>query len=197
MSGLCSMRRCFWRPRAAEALPPLHTSLICQRRSLRPRAHPHSRAVLCVGRAFASLTPADHASRACLYPTAPVYDSREHCLKPACVAALQRIFRLCDVDVDGLLSDHELNRFQRKCFGTSLQQSELDGLKAVARAHDPATASDEGLSESGFLLIHSAFVQQGRLETTWQVLREFGYGEDLTLRESFLSPRCAQAARRH
>lgn len=126
-----------------------------------------------------------------MYPTAPLYDVREHALKPACVTALRRIFSLCDVDKDGLLDDVELNRFQRKCFGTSLQQSELDGLKAVARAHDPAAASDDGLTEAGFLLIHSAFVQQGRLETTWQILREFGYGEDLSLRESFLSPRSA------
>ena len=37
---------------------------------------------------------------------------RIQALKPACVAALQRIFHLCDFDKDGLLNDAELNHFQ-------------------------------------------------------------------------------------
>lgn len=42
---------------------------------------------------------------------------------------------------------------------------------------------------TGFLFLHTLFIQRGRLETTWTVLRQFGYGDDLTLRESFLCPR--------
>jgi len=52
------------------------------------------------------------AQKAVLHPTAPLYDSREHVLKPACVDALQRIFNLCDLDKDGVLDDDELNEFQ-------------------------------------------------------------------------------------
>lgn len=47
----------------------------------------------------------------------------------------------------------------------------------------------EGLTELGFLYLHTIFIQQGRMETTWTVLRQFGYGESLDLREDFLSPR--------
>jgi Ras family protein T1 len=32
------------------------------------------------------------------------------------------------------------------------------------------------------------FIQKGRLETTWQILRSFGYGDDLALSSSFLDP---------
>lgn len=52
------------------------------------------------------------SQRAVVDPTAPLYDSREHMLKPACVNALRRIFKLCDVDKDGFLDDTELNGFQ-------------------------------------------------------------------------------------
>ncbi|EEB95011.1 hypothetical protein MPER_06085 [Moniliophthora perniciosa FA553] len=43
------------------------------------------------------------AQKAVLHPTAPLYDSRDHVLKPACVKALKRIFKLCDMNKDGIL----------------------------------------------------------------------------------------------
>ena len=33
-------------------------------------------------------------------------------LKPACIAALKRIFKLCDTNKDGILDASELNEFQ-------------------------------------------------------------------------------------
>ncbi|CAO3597898.1 unnamed protein product [Absidia cylindrospora] len=128
------------------------------------------------------------AQKAVLHPTAPLYDSREHVLKPQCVDALNRIFKLCDSDKDNVLSDIELNEFQRKCFNTPLQQHELEGVKDVVREHDPAGVTEDGLTEAGFSYLHSLFIQKGRLETTWTVLRKFGYGDDLSLREDFLLP---------
>ncbi|KAG8888611.1 ERMES complex Ca(2+)-binding regulatory GTPase gem1, partial [Tulasnella sp. 332] len=151
------------------------------------------------------------AQKAVLHPTAPLYDSREHCLKPACVEALKRIFKLCDINKDGVLSATELNEFQRKCFNTPLQLSELEGIKDTVRqnisngvsqviAHFAASKSarsspastppaEEGLTEAGFLYLHTMFIQKGRLETTWTVLRQFGYAEDLKLKEGFLEPK--------
>lgn len=52
------------------------------------------------------------AQKAVLHPTAPLYDSREHTLKPKCYEALRRIFKISDVDKDGLLNAVELNQFQ-------------------------------------------------------------------------------------
>lgn len=37
-------------------------------------------------------------------------------LKPACVKALKRIFKLCDMNKDGLLDPSELNEFQVSSF---------------------------------------------------------------------------------
>jgi Ras family protein T1 len=52
------------------------------------------------------------AQKAVLHPTAPLYDSRDHVLKPQCLDALNRIFKLCDFDKDNVLNDLELNEFQ-------------------------------------------------------------------------------------
>lgn len=48
--------------------------------------------------------------------------------------------------------------------------------------------TSKGLTETGFIFLHTLFIQRGRLETTWTVLRAFGYGDDLALRERFLYP---------
>ncbi|KAJ3408620.1 ERMES complex Ca(2+)-binding regulatory GTPase gem1 [Chytridiales sp. JEL 0842] len=128
------------------------------------------------------------AQKAVLHPTAPLYDSREHTLKPACIDALRRIFRLCDMDKNGVLDDEEINEFQSKCFGVPLQRQELESVKEVVRENEPDGVAENGLTEIGFLFLHTTFIQRGRLETTWTVLRRFGYGDDLSLREDFLYP---------
>ncbi|KAG1772430.1 P-loop containing nucleoside triphosphate hydrolase protein [Suillus occidentalis] len=115
------------------------------------------------------------AQKAVLHPTAPLYDSREHVLKPACVSALKRIFKLCDANKDGVLDAAELNEFQRKCFDAPLQLQELEGIKDMVREHAEGGVRDDGLTEAGFLYLHTIFIQRGRLETTWAVLRKFGY----------------------
>lgn len=89
-----------------------------------------------------------------------------------------------DVDVTCLLP-------QRKCFDAPLQAQELEGIKEMVRQHSEGGVRDNGLTEEGFLYLHTIFIQRGRLETTWTVLRKFGYGEDLRLTESFLYPKYA------
>lgn len=111
------------------------------------------------------------------------------------MAALTRIFKLCDVNKDGLLDDDELNDFQRLCFDAPLQARELEGVKEVVAQSTATSFGDEPgivdgcLTEHGFLFLHTYFIQKGRLETTWKALRTFGYGEDLSLREDWLYPR--------
>jgi Ras family protein T1 len=91
---------------------------------------------------------------------------------------------------------------QQKCFQTPLQLQELEGILELVRAYDPSCVQpvmstapstsmtpSEGITELGFLYLHTIFVQQGRMETTWTVLRKFGYGEGLELTDDVLSPR--------
>jgi Ras family protein T1 len=53
-----------------------------------------------------------YAQKAVLHPTLPLFDTHSQQLRPKCVAALRRIFRLSDKDNDGVLNDQELNDFQ-------------------------------------------------------------------------------------
>lgn len=128
------------------------------------------------------------AQKAVLHPTAPLYDSREHVLKGPCQDALNRIFRLCDTNKDGLLDDSELNAFQTICFEAPLQKAELEGVKAVIRQACPEGLTADCVNSEGFMFLHKLFIQRGRLETTWTVLRRFGYDDDLSLREDYLHP---------
>eukprot|EP00850_Spirogloea_muscicola_P009165 SM000051S17525 [mRNA] locus=s51:63093:67305:- [translate_table: standard] len=127
-----------------------------------------------------------YAQKAVLYPTAPLFDQQTQTLKPRCVRALKRIFTLCDHDKDGALNDVELNDFQVQCFGAPLQAAELAGVKRVVQDKMSEGVNDKGLTLSGFLFLHALFIERGRLETTWTVLRHFGYGQDLQLRADLL-----------
>ncbi|KAI0566133.1 Small GTPase [Gracilaria domingensis] len=123
------------------------------------------------------------AQKAVLYPTGQVYDVDTHCLKPDASTALRRIFKLCDKDGDGGLNDKELNDFQYHCFSVYLKEEELEGVKKVVSESCPQNGinADGSLSEEGFIFLHTLFVQKGRLETTWIVLRKFGYDDDMRL----------------
>lgn len=47
------------------------------------------------------------------------------------MTAFKRVFRICDRDGDGRLSDSELNGFQMLCFNQSLSAEEIQGVKTV------------------------------------------------------------------
>ncbi|KAJ6931105.1 hypothetical protein NC652_014570 [Populus alba x Populus x berolinensis] len=127
-----------------------------------------------------------YAQKAVLHPTAPLFDQDTQALQPRCIRALRRIFTLCDSDMDGALNDAELNDFQVKCFDAPLQPAEIVGVRRVVQEKKKEGVNDLGLTLEGFLFLHSLFIDKGRLETTWAVLRKFGYGNDLKLRDDFL-----------
>ncbi|KAJ6306667.1 hypothetical protein OIU76_001625 [Salix suchowensis] len=127
-----------------------------------------------------------YAQKAVLHPTAPLFDQDTQALQPRCIRALRRIFILFDSDMDGALNDAELNDFQVKCFDAPLQPAEIVGVRRVVQEKKKEGVNDLGLTLDGFLFLHSLFIDKGRLETTWAVLRKFGYGIDLKLRDDFL-----------
>lgn len=54
----------------------------------------------------------DYAQKAVVYPIAPLYDLESQRLSRQCKKALERIFILCDHDMDMTLNDHEFNELQ-------------------------------------------------------------------------------------
>uniref|UniRef100_A0A8C5NWR3 Mitochondrial Rho GTPase n=1 Tax=Jaculus jaculus TaxID=51337 RepID=A0A8C5NWR3_JACJA len=129
-----------------------------------------------------------YAQKAVLHPTGPLYCPEEKEMKPACIKALTRIFKISDQDNDGTLNDAELNFFQRICFNTPLAPQALEDVKNVVRKHISDGVADSGLTLRGFLFLHTLFIQRGRHETTWTVLRRFGYDDDLDLTPEYLFP---------
>jgi Ras family protein T1 len=58
----------------------------------------------------------------------------------------------------------------------------------LVKEHYPQGVQQENMTLDGFLYLNLLFIQKGRIETTWTILRKFGYGNDLSLREDFLRP---------
>jgi len=82
-----------------------------------------------------------------------------------------------------------LNNFdQVKCFNAPLQPSEIVGVKRVVQEKLPEGVHENGLTLTGFLFLHALFIEKGRLETTWTVLRKFGYNNDTRLDDDQLLP---------
>ncbi|XP_020541243.1 mitochondrial Rho GTPase 2 isoform X2 [Jatropha curcas] len=134
------------------------------------------------------------AQKAVLHPTSPLFDQENQALRPRCERALRRIFLLCDRDMDGALNDAELNDFQVKCFNAPLQPAEIVGVRRVVQEKKKEGVNDLGLTLEGFLFLHTLFIDKGRLETTWAVLRKFGYDDELKLRDDLLPVPSKQAS---
>ena len=82
----------------------------------------------------------------------------------------------------------ELGLFQRRCFHMDLESGTLDSLKAVVVKNAADGIQEGGLSLKGFLTLNGLFIQRGRHETTWTILRKFGYDDDLSLHRDFIFP---------
>ncbi|CAI9107678.1 OLC1v1007091C1 [Oldenlandia corymbosa var. corymbosa] len=128
------------------------------------------------------------ALEAVLYPVAPLIDVKSKTLKRGFSGALKRVFKLCDLDCDGALSDEELNEFQVKCFNVPLQPIELTGIKMVLQENLAEGVTDKGITLEGFLFLHSLLLEKGRFETIWTVLRKFGYNNQIRLSDDMLPP---------
>uniref|UniRef100_A0A8C2CEK0 Mitochondrial Rho GTPase n=1 Tax=Cyprinus carpio TaxID=7962 RepID=A0A8C2CEK0_CYPCA len=118
-----------------------------------------------------------YAQKAVLHPTAPLYDPEDNQLKRQCVRALSRVFSISDQDNDHILSDAELNCFQA-----------LEDVKTVVWKNTSDGVQDNGLTLNGFLFLNTLFIQRGRHETTWTILRKFGYDDTLELTDDYLYP---------
>lgn len=127
--------------------------------------------------------------KAVTHPIAPLYDYKEGHLKPACVAALKRIFYLCDKDQDGYLNDEEMREFQSRCFDKPLTNDDLENIKASISKSVPNTDLEKGVDQAGFLQLNKIYAEKGRHETIWIILRKYHYTDSLSLEDKFLHPK--------
>ncbi|KAK6109604.1 Mitochondrial Rho GTPase 1 [Brugia pahangi] len=129
-----------------------------------------------------------YAQKAVIYPTHQLYISEDKELTRKCKKALIRIFKLCDFDNDGLLNDIELNQFQLFVFGVPLTASAVSDVKTAVRLNTKDGVIDDAIALPGFIYLHQLFIHRGRHETTWRVLRRFGYDNELELAADYIQP---------
>eukprot|EP00884_Botryococcus_braunii_P020843 jgi/Botrbrau1/7442/Bobra.0083s0015.1 len=77
--------------------------------------------------------------------------------------------------------------FKLSAFQHPFSQRRLLGVKQVVSEKMPQGVNSRGLTLAGFLFLHALFITKGRLETTWAVLRKFGYNTSLHLSDEVLS----------
>ena len=124
------------------------------------------------------------AQQAVLFPFSPLFDIATGTLTKDCQKALTRIFRMFDIDHDGLLSNAELDAFQHYTFRVTVSDRVLQGWKKVVsrtNTSQQAVVQDGKFTVAGFLAIFDVFVSQNHLDVPWLVLRKFGYSNDLDL----------------
>ncbi|PAV63751.1 hypothetical protein WR25_08001 [Diploscapter pachys] len=130
-----------------------------------------------------------YAQKAVVHPTRPLYEAEEKRLTDKARKALIRVFKICDRDNDGYLNDSELNEFQKLCFGLPLTGAAIEDVKNAVSDACPDGLVDDAISLPGFLYLHLLFIERGRLDTVWTVLRKFGYGQTLKLNEEYMYPK--------
>ncbi|XP_077931154.1 mitochondrial Rho GTPase 2 isoform X3 [Halichoerus grypus] len=79
-------------------------------------------------------------------------------------------------------------RGQKSCFGHPLAPQALEDVKMVVCKNVAGGVQDDRLTLDGFLFLNTLFIQRGRHETTWTILRRFGYGDTLELTPDYLVP---------
>ncbi|ETV94236.1 hypothetical protein H310_11914 [Aphanomyces invadans] len=123
------------------------------------------------------------AQKAVLYPMAPLYDAEKKQLQPKFTTALKRIFRLFDVDRDGVISRQELHEYQNVCFRTRMKPEDMDALLELVTLVKPDGVASEfrGLRFDGFAYLSELAIEKNKPEHCWQVLRTMGYSDTLEL----------------
>uniref|UniRef100_A0A3Q2Y6B9 Mitochondrial Rho GTPase n=1 Tax=Hippocampus comes TaxID=109280 RepID=A0A3Q2Y6B9_HIPCM len=112
-----------------------------------------------------------YAQKAVLHPTAPLYDPEDK-----------------QVAFTATCSSLKQRQSNKSCFGNPLAPQALEDVKTVVWKNTSDGVLDNGLTLNGFLFLNTLFIQRGRHETTWTILRKFGYDDNLELTDDYLYP---------
>lgn len=62
-------------------------------------------------------------------------------------------------------------------------------MKQSVLEHDSRNISDDSLTLEGFFFLHQMFIQRGKYDTVWAILKRFGYDLNLQLSQEYLLPK--------
>ena len=74
---------------------------------------------------------------------------------------------------------------------------ELEGVRKIISTKVPEGIAPSGVTLKGFVYLHALFVARGRMDTTWTVLRKFGYDNALELRPDLCQGALSQLGHFH
>ena len=118
-----------------------------------------------------------YAENVVTFPIDPIYDVSISEFTTSAVGAFKRIFRLFDVDGDGLLNDTEIAALQYRCFHIEFAHDEIIALKKHIIQDVPGGLSrNNKITFRGFVGMMKKFIEKrSNLETAWIILRNCGY----------------------
>eukprot|EP00729_Bicosta_minor_P001200 gene1200-992_t len=144
----------------------------------------------CSAKQMANVNDVFHyAQLSAVYPATQLYDRSARALKPACKDAFTRIFVMCDTNKDGFLDDDELRAFQQHAFQMDVSDEELEHVKQLVRYDNRDAVVNGKMTEKGFLSLMMRFFEKAQFQTIWEVLRQYGYSNDLRLTDDLLAPK--------
>ncbi|CAM9357392.1 unnamed protein product, partial [Ectocarpus sp. 6 AP-2014] len=107
---------------------------------------------------------------------------------------MRRLFRIHDVDRDGLLRNDELNAFQFHAFRLLLSDSDLESLRKILGrlaseggedvekfVQEGRGGNPKGFTEEGFLRLIQLFIDKKQMKAPWQAMSSHHYDEELVL----------------
>lgn len=86
-----------------------------------------------------------------------------------------------DTNKDGFLDDDELRAFQQHAFQMDVSDEELEHVKQLVRYDNRDAVVNGKMTEKGFLSLMMRFFEKAQFQTIWEVLRQYGYTNDLRL----------------
>ena len=123
--------------------------------------------VACSAKDLSNVSEVFHyARRAVLHPSSPLFNYGIKELTITTVRALHRIFRPCDLDNEGYLSDNKINYLQVKAFGAPLDKINLIEIKQLIDYNCFDGLCHDCITELSFVYLNNLFIQWGRIETT-------------------------------
>lgn len=149
-----------------------------------------------------------HCIRSVVYALPPLYDYRTNELKKSCQIAMKRIFTLADDDMDGVLDYYEMKKLQERCFPVSKNMPSFDELEferlcieikmykqeestRTEREHTldlAVNTNKSGIDLYDFYTLIKIYIERGKFETVWGLLRGFKYNDILQISDDLLYP---------
>lgn len=96
--------------------------------------------------------------------------------------ALKRIFRIFDKDRKGVITRNEFNKIHEAIFDVKMEADHYSAIKECIKISGNSTGLiDDEITLEGFVNLNKLSVKVGESQTTWSILRKFGYTDSLEL----------------